>query len=285
MMHMDIKTLKEIWDIIKEYPPIYAGFLLIIISTVTFNFPPQGILFYCGLVLVILAGIPFMINYSSLKLGIKKVKLRRHEMQSLYDELHNKKAYKSKKLRYMGTSLMGLFAPEDMDGPRYNFVEIFQKNNALISMQVLLLDPIPPSTDQQQLKEVEDAQKPLEKTRELRKDIARSIGALGKIYSALSAEHKQKLEVKISNDILYVEFNMADNEMIATHYCCGGLGSSSPVYHLKKTKNGFFNRYLTDFNMLWNNNDKTSKVQFDDNGNVVSPETLKDFISQQIQNP
>ena len=56
---------------------------------------------------------------------------------------------------------------------------------------------------------------------------------------------------------------MADDEMIATHYCCGGRADESPVYYLIRTKDGLFERHLEDFKMMWND---AFQVQFNNNG-------------------
>ena len=264
-------NLKDIlWNFIREFPITIIGILFIVISLAKFEFhwspnlPYQILLYLSGAVLVIIGVIKSLRNYNAWQLGIKKAKLRQISMQPIYDKLHKKSAYKAKELKYTGTGLRGLFSPIDRAEPRYNFQDIIVKNKNLSSMMVLLLNPNPPMYEQQQLSEVEAMQAKYEPSRRLREDIPKTLNALGKIYSELPDNLKEQLSVKVANEIFYVQFNMADDEMIATHYCCGGRADESPVYYLRRTKDGLFERYLEDFKMMWND---AFPVQFEKNGN------------------
>lgn len=264
------EDLKDIlWNYIREFPITIIGIMFIVISLAEFNFHwspkllHQIVLYFFGSVLVIIGTIKSLRNYNAWQLGIKKVKLRQISMQPVYDKLHKKSVYKAKELKYMGTGLRGLFSPLYRATPRYNFEDIIEKNKNLSSMMVLLLNPAPPTSDQQQLNEVEAMQAKYEPPRKLRDDIPKTLNALGKIYSALHGNLREKLKVKVANEIFYIQFNMADNEMIATHYCCGGRADESPVYYLIRTKDGLFERHLEDFKMMWND---ALQVKFDENG-------------------
>jgi|GEM_PF-3213911 len=244
-MPISYDKLRIIILLAKEYPIQLVLLVILILSTISVSWSNIEIKteigqiyywFFAGaLISTVIASI--LIKLQMRKLGILAMSIKRSDMQKYYDYINNKKIKQANDLIYMGTSLKGLFAPAGFPGPRYDFINNLKSNNNLRFMKVLLKNP---EVQSQQTAEVEKAQGDWEEQRNLTIDIKKTLNSLGAIIISLSSDVRNKIQVKVCSEILYEEFNMADEKMIATHYCCKGLGNRSPVYYLETEVPHFF---------------------------------------------